>query len=152
MFICRQKIKFTPYAFLEILQRYANFLFWVLWACLVVYTQTDRINLQKTSMLICMPKINFMIYFFPEIFKNPTIWLADSILTHNSSSGIFPDIRWGSNINNNNCFNFRLFLRKTNDKIFQKIEKKNYFGANLDLFCPNLDKNKFSWKKVYVSF
>ena len=33
------------HAFLEILQRYANFLCWVLWACLVALTQNDSINL-----------------------------------------------------------------------------------------------------------
>ena len=31
-------------AFLEILQRYANFLFWVLWACLPTHTQNDSNN------------------------------------------------------------------------------------------------------------
>ena len=69
VFICRQKINFNPppYAFLEILQRYANFLFWVLWACLVAHTQNDSINLYKTSMFICMPKINFVIHFLLEI-------------------------------------------------------------------------------------
>ena len=45
LFICRQKINFSLHAFLEILQRYAHFLFWVLWACLVVNTQNDVINL-----------------------------------------------------------------------------------------------------------
>ena len=64
---CRQNIKFTPPPFLEILQRYTNFLFWVPWACLVAHTQNESINLQKTSMLICMPKINFINHFFLEI-------------------------------------------------------------------------------------
>ena len=34
-----------PHAFLGILQRYTNLLFWVLWACLVAHTQNDSINL-----------------------------------------------------------------------------------------------------------
>ena len=55
------------HAFLEILQRYANFLFWVLWACLAAHTHNDCINLHKTSMFICIPKINFIIHFFLEI-------------------------------------------------------------------------------------
>ena len=50
-------------------------------------------------------------------------------------------------MNNNISFHFRLFSRKTHDKFFQEIEKKNSFGAILDIFCPNLDKNEFSWKK-----
>ena len=36
--ICRQKINFIPHAFLEILQRYANFSFWILWICLITHT------------------------------------------------------------------------------------------------------------------
>ena len=31
-------------------------------------------------------------------------------------------------------------------KVFKK-SKKTYFGAILGPFCPNLDKNEFSWKK-----
>ena len=54
-------------AFLEILQRYAKFLFWVFWASLVGHTQNDSINLQKTSMFICIPKTNFIIHFFLDI-------------------------------------------------------------------------------------
>ena len=46
--------------------RHAN-LFWVLWKCLVMHIQNDSINLQKTSMFICMPKIKFIIVFFLEI-------------------------------------------------------------------------------------
>ena len=34
--------------------------------------------------------------------------------------------------------------------MFQKIKKKYiYFGANLDPFCSNLVKNKFSWKRGF---
>ena len=36
----------------------ANWLFWVLWACLATYTQSDTINLKKTFMFICRQKIN----------------------------------------------------------------------------------------------
>ena len=66
VFICRQKINFTPHAFMEILQRYTN-LFWVLWACMVTLTQNDSITFQKTSIFICMQKINFIIHFFLTI-------------------------------------------------------------------------------------
>ena len=51
---------------MEIMQRHAN-LFWVLWACLVTLTQSDSITLLKTSMFICMQKINFIIHFFLTI-------------------------------------------------------------------------------------
>ena len=55
-----------PHAFLEISKRYAN-LFWIIWACLAMYIQTDSINLLKTSIFICLPKINFVIHFFLEV-------------------------------------------------------------------------------------
>ena len=61
------KNQLHPNGFLEILQRYANFLFWVLWECLVAHTQYDSINLYKTLMFISMPKINVIIHFFFEI-------------------------------------------------------------------------------------
>ena len=41
----RKKSTSSLNAFLDILQRYANFLFWVLWTCLVTYTQKDKIKL-----------------------------------------------------------------------------------------------------------
>ena len=49
--ICRQKTNFTLHHpppskfFLETLQKYANSLFWVLWACLVTHTHNNSINL-----------------------------------------------------------------------------------------------------------
>ena len=74
-FVSRQKINFIPYVFLEILQRYANFLFCILWAWLASQVQNNSINLQKTSMFICTPKLHFIICFFLEIYilKYPAI-------------------------------------------------------------------------------
>ena len=60
------KYQLHLHAFLEILEGHANCLFWVLWACLVAHIQNDSINLSKTSLFICMPKLNFIIYFFFE--------------------------------------------------------------------------------------
>ena len=37
--------RLNPHVFLEILQRYVNFLFWVLWACLDTHTQDGNIRL-----------------------------------------------------------------------------------------------------------
>ena len=69
-----------------------------------------------------MPKINFMIYFFLKI-----LYFKES------------------------C-NFRLFPRKTNDKIFQKIKKK-LFCDNFGPFMPKFgQKNFFPGKKGSVSF
>ena len=44
-----------------------NWLFLVLWACLATHTQNDTITLQKTSMFICMQKIDLIIHFFLTI-------------------------------------------------------------------------------------
>ena len=52
---------------------------------------------------------------------------------------------WCWSINNNISFHFRLFARKSNDEIFQKIQKTLFWGY-FGIFCPNLDKNELSWK------
>ena len=63
----KAKNQLHPHVLLKILQRYVNFLFCLLWACLPMHTQNDSINLQNTSMFICKPKINFIIPFLLEI-------------------------------------------------------------------------------------
>ena len=59
---------------------------------------------------------------------------------------------WWWNINNNISFHLRLFPRKTNDRIFQKIRKTQFW----DHFGPFLPKFRQKWifleKKSYVSF
>ena len=113
--------------------------------CLVAHTQNDSINLQKTLMFICMPKINFIISFFLEIlhFKESCNLMADSILAHNSKTRILPDMKLVVNIKNNITFHFRLFPRKT-DKIFQKIQKTLFRGHFL-IFSP-----KFGQKLIFL--
>ena len=140
MFICRQKINFISHALLEILQRYANFLFWVLWTCLVAHTQNDSINLYKTLMFICMQKTNFIIHFFLEIlhFKE-----SCNLIGWQHRELEFCQIwDWWWNINNNISFHFRLYTRKTNDKNFFKNPKRTYFGVILGPFYPNLGKKE----------
>ena len=149
MFICRQKINFIPHALLEILQRYANFLFWVLWTCLVAHTQNDSINLYKTLMFICMQKTNFIIHFFLEIlhFKE-----SCNLIGWQQQQLEFCQIwDWWWSINSNISIPFRLFLRKTNDKILKRW-KRTYFRAILGPFYQNLGKNEFSWKKEHCQF
>ena len=128
----QEKINFIPCVFLKILQRYANFLFWVLWACLAMYTQKDSFNLYKTSMFICIPKINFIIHFFLEILypmtREPEFWQI---------------LDWWWNINNNISFHLWLCPGKTKKTIFQKTKKK-LFGVILGPFPQNLGKNEFS--------
>ena len=98
-------------------------------------------------MFICMPKIKF-IQFFLEIFHckefcNLIRLTAFWAITREPELCQIWD--WWWNINNNIIFHFRLFLRKTNDRIFLMI--KYYFGVILGRFCQNLRKNKVSWKK-----
>ena len=70
----------------DIAKIHIHFLFWVLGVCMATPTRNDSINLLKTLMSICMSKINFFIHFFFEYYisKNPAVWFANNILTHNS--------------------------------------------------------------------
>ena len=79
------------------------------------------------------------------ILKIPAILLADSIWNHNWRPRILPGMGLLLNINNNISFHFRLFPRKTNDKILL------YFGAIL-AFLPKFGQNEFSWKKEICQF
>ena len=139
------------HAFLEIFQRYGNFLFWVIWTCLVTQTQDDTINLLKTSVFTCMPKIYFIIHFFLEILhsKESCNWLkAFWLITQEPE---FCQISyWWWYTNNSMSSHFRLFLRKM-IKFFKK-SKNPYFGAILNPFYPNLGKNEFSWKNGLCQF
>ena len=84
-----------PHVFLEILHRYANFLFWVLWACLDTHTQNGSINLQKILKFLCIPEINLIIHFFLEILhfkKSCGLIMGSSISTHNLRNRILPDM------------------------------------------------------------
>ena len=80
------------------------------------------------------------------ILKNPAILLADSIWNHNWRPRILPGMGLLLNINNNISFHFRLFPRKTNDKILL------YFGAILAFFAQIWTKMNFPGKKRSVSF
>ena len=60
-------------------------------------------------------------------FKNPAIWLAKSVLTHNSWTKMSPDTGYGLSDKKLQTFILKSFSIKSNDKIFQKA-KRNYFG------------------------
>ena len=55
-------------------------------------------------------------------------------------------------INNNICFHFQLFPRKTNDKIFQNIQKKLILGPFWVLFPKIWQKEIFLEKKALLGF
>ena len=149
-----KKINFIPHVFTEILQRYGNFLFWVLWACLDRYIQNDSINLYKTSIFICMAKINFIIHFFLEI------------LHFKESCNMIGQQHFGPWVENQNfarsgiggevsitvlVFSLDYFRKKLIPKIFKK-SKKSYLGAILGPFFLNFGKNEFPLKKGLCQF
>ena len=71
------------------------------------------------------------------ILKNPVIWLADIILAYRTGELEFCQIwDWWWNINNNISFQFTLFPKKTDDKSFQKIQKKTILVPFWVLSCP----------------
>ena len=125
----------------------ANLLLWVLWAHLAMHTPYDSINLQ-TSLYT-----SFFRYF---ILKNPSIWLADSILAHNQRTRILPDVGLVVKYQSTISFHFRLFPGKTNNKIYKKIPnlkyRKTLFWDHFGHFSPNLGKNEFPWKKELHQF
>ena len=85
------------------------------------------------------------------ILKNHAVWFADNILVHNSRNRILPD--WWWNINNNISVYFRLFSRKTNYKIFQKI-KETLLQGHFGYFLPKFEQKliNFPGKGGSVSF
>ena len=62
MLIWVQKINFITQFFLKIL-------FWVLWACLAMQTQSDTIKMNKTLVFICEQRSNFAFHAFLEILQ-----------------------------------------------------------------------------------
>ena len=91
------------------------------------------------------------------ILKNLAIWLAESILTHNLRTRILPDM--GLVVKYYNIrFHFRLFLGKTKDTIFQKIQKTLFWGPFSALFSRFWQKSfflenffKFSQKNRFLT-
>ena len=71
--------------------------------------------------------------------------MADNILIHNLRTRILADM--GLVVKYNKIsFHFRLFARNTNEK------RNTIWGVILGPFCPNLGKNKISWKKGLCQF
>ena len=81
-----KNINFILHIFLEILQNYCRLV--------ILGTLGMPGYAQETSVFICMLKINFNIHYFLQVlhFKEFWIWLANSILAHNSRTRILPDM------------------------------------------------------------
>ena len=109
----------------------ANLLFLELWKFLTI---------PILSMFICMQKkktSSFTLFLRYCILKNPAIWLA--VLIWELEFCQIWD--WWWNISNNISFHFRLFPRKTKDKIVKISEKKPILGK----FGPFLPKLRQKW-------
>ena len=121
--LCMQKINFI-----------SNFLFWDIVKILQTYfwysehawirtpkmiTSTCRLS---TSMVICMPKINFIIHFFLEILhcKESYKFIGQQHFGPYLRTRILIRDYWW-NINKNISFHFRLFPRNVNGELFLKI-------------------------------
>ena len=92
--------------------------------------------------------ISFLRYY---ILKNPAIWLASTILAHNSNQN-FAKYEIGGEISTTKLvLIFDYFLEKLMTKSFIK-SKKPYFRAIWGPFFPNLGKNEFSRKKRLLVF
>ena len=93
-------------------------------------------------MFICMPKKHFIIHFFlgDYILGNPAIWLADSILIHNSRPRILPDMGWLVKNQKKKKLVFILDYLQENliTKFFKKF--KNILWGHFGSFLPKLRK------------
>ena len=116
------------------------------WQCT---PKSDSINLEKTSIFICMLKIFlFEILHFTEYGnlvgqQHLSPWLENQNFARYGIAG---------NINNNVSLHFRLFLGKTNNKSFWKNPKSVILGPLWALFCLNCGNNDVPRKKGSVSF
>ena len=93
-FINKQNNNFISQVFLEILQRYENFLFGCFrHACLrkhkMIVSTCRTLRCLSTYQIYTSSFTSFLRYY---ILKYPEIWLVDSILTHNSRTWILPEI------------------------------------------------------------
>ena len=94
-----------------------------------------------------IPKVKFIIHFFLEIlhFKEPCNWNSAIF-----KPWILPD--WWWNINNNISFHLRLFLEKTDDNIFEKIQETLFWGLFMVVFSKFEQKWFFLEKKALTVF
>ena len=123
--------------------------------------QNDSITLQKTSMFICMQKMNFIIHFFLTIlhFKECSNLIGWQHLGSITEDPKLLQIYWW-NINNNiYSFHFRLFTRKTNMTKFFKISKKALFWCHSAPFLPKfwqkwifLEKELCQFFNIYIIY
>ena len=145
-FICRQKINFILHIFLELfflLQRYCEFVLGTL-GMLRYAHQKRYYQFIETFCDYLQAKNKFHPPCFFEDWLSafwPITWEPE----------FFQIWDWWWNINNNISFPFRLFLRKTNDKIFQKILKK-LFRGQFGSFLLKLGQNCFLWKRGFCLF
>ena len=103
-------------------------------------TQNYSINLKKTSMFICMPKINFIIHFILEI------------LHLKQSCNLIGQQRFSPQLENQNFARYRICAKISTTILvftlgFQKIRKKPYSGAILGPFAEIWAKMNFAGKK-----
>ena len=105
-------------------------------------------------MLLCMLKKNFIILFFHEIlqFKKSCNLIGQQHFGSWLETKSFSRYGVGGEISISILiFILDYFQEQLMIKFFKK-SKNSYFGVILGLFCPNLRKNEFSWKKAPCQF
>ena len=110
-------------------------LFWVLWACSEC---SPKVILSIYRKLSCLSQTKNQLY-PPCISEDWTSTFWPITL----EPDFFQIWDWWWNISNNKSFHFRLFPRKTNDKIFQKIQKYIYIYILGPIWDSNLVKIAF---------
>ena len=142
-----KKINFIPHVFLEILQWYANFSFWVISACLACTPNMMVWTCRKLWGLSAWQNysLSFTSFLGCYTLKNPAIWLSNSILTHKWRTGICQiwDSMWNINITILDFYQILdYFLEKLMTKFFKKIPKKTLFCGH---FGPCFSKFWQKW-------
>ena len=141
VFICRQNINFTTMLFWryckDIQTSYYGY-FEHTWL------HTPKMIVSTCRRLRCLSvcqkqtsSIAFSLRYY--ILKNAAIWLADSILAHNSRARILPDVAL--------LMISTRILVSISDYFQEKRMTKFFKESILGPFCPNLGRNEFSWKK-----
>ena len=144
LFIWRQKnLNFISHVFLEILERYADFIFAYFGHA---WLGTPNI-INPTQMFLCMPKINFIIYFFLEIlhFKEPCSLIGQQRFGPQLENQIFARYVIDGEISIKILVFILDYFQEKPITSFSKISKKNLFWAHFGQFLP-----KFGEKLIFL--
>ena len=99
----------------------------------------------------CWKSSRSIIFLTHSSFRNPGIWLAESILAHKLKPEFSQTLDWCSH-RVNMYFHFKTTTRKSDQNFFGKNLSNLYFWLFGGIFYPFWGTNGFSWKIGSVSF